>query len=134
MQAGHVNRTADHTVVGETGRRIRIRGAFDRGRPGPGGPNTLHGTIDSWMPGQNVQPACLVRLDAPITAEGDVRGEWRSVTGEYVVLELRYTGQVWEGTGTVHVELCAERPLPLGWAERSPGAWVEGQATYELIE
>lgn len=124
----------ERSVVGETRQRIRIRGGFDPERPGPGGRNTLNGTVESWIAGQNVQPSCLVRLDAPITAEGDVRGEWRSVTGEYVVLELRYTGQVWERTGTVHVELCAERPPPLEWADRSPGAWVEGQATYELIE
>ena len=102
--------------------------------PGPADETSCTGRSTRGLPGPNVQPSCLVRLDAPITAEGDVRGEWRTVTGEYVVLELRYTGQVWERTGTVHVELRAERPLPLEWAERSPGARVEGQATYELIE
>jgi len=114
--------------------RIRIYGGFNHENPWRGVRDPVYGTVDAWMPGQNAERACLVHLDTTITAEGDVRGDWQAMTGEWVVLQLRYTGQVWERSGTVHVELCADRPPPLAWSERTPGAWVDGQARYELID
>jgi len=91
------------------------------------------GIVDSWMPGQNANAACLVRLDTPLTAQGSVGTQRALVTGPWLVLETRYEGQTWERSGTVHVELCSERPPPRPWGERSPGAWVESHATYEML-
>jgi hypothetical protein len=124
----------DEATASGSPQRIRIRGGFDDLPRRRSGHDVVTGTIEAWMPGQNTEPACLVHLDDPVTAEGDIGGDRRTVTGEYVVLELRYAGQVWERSGVVHVELCAERPPPLPWAERSPGAWVAAQAVYELVD
>jgi hypothetical protein len=39
-------------------------------------------------------------------------------------------GQVWQDSGTAHVELCSVKPENAGWPDREIGAWVESQATY----
>lgn len=90
------------------------------------------GQVEKWIPGQNTQPACVVRLDEPLTATGDVKGRREQRTGGFLVLELRYAGQVWEQSGTVHVELCETEPEAKAWADRETGAWVESHATYSF--
>jgi hypothetical protein len=92
------------------------------------------GVVAKWIPGQNAQPACVVRLDAPLTATRDVPGKRESRTGSYLVLELRYVGKARESTGTVHVELCDVEPEDKSWADRPVGAWVESHATYAVRE
>jgi hypothetical protein len=84
------------------------------------------------IPGQNRDAAWVVELHEPITAVGDVRGKRQEKTGRYLVLELRYVGQVWENEGTVHVELCESEPAAALWPDREIGAWVESHATYRL--
>jgi hypothetical protein len=88
-----------------------------------GGPG-YHGIVERFIPGQNSDPAVVVRLDAPITVDG--------VTGSVVVLELRYVGQQWSDKGTVHVELCDFDPPEVRWQDRRRGKWVESHATYEV--
>ena len=68
------------------------------------------GTVIAFIPGQNAQPAAVVKLGAPITVEG--------TTGDIVVLELRYVGATWKETETVHVELCEFNPEPKAWLHR----------------
>jgi len=75
-----------------------------------------------------------VRLDGPLTATGDVRGRREERTGTFLVLELRYVGQEWEPSGTVHVELCEAEPEDKAWADREVGAWVESHATYSFAD
>jgi hypothetical protein len=98
-----------------------------------GGLEHVTGQVEKWIPGQNSTPACVVRLDKPLTATGDVRGEREQRTGEFLILELRYVGQEWESSGTVHVELCETEPEDKPWAEREVGAWVESHATYSFL-
>lgn len=88
----------------------------------------MFGIIEAWIPGQNDNLACVVKLDSPLTAEGDVRGRRQTVTGRYVVLETRYADQAWGRTGTVHIELCEAMPASQPWADRTVGAWVESHA------
>jgi hypothetical protein len=82
------------------------------------------GTLEQFIPGQNTEPAAVVRLDAPITVDG--------MTGAVVVLELRYVGHQWSDTGIVHVELCDFEPEPIRWQDRRQGKWVESHAQYEV--
>ena len=82
------------------------------------------GTLERFIPGQNTEPAAVVRLDAPLTV--------KDVTGAIVVLELRYVGQVWSNKGTVHVELCDFDPGSVRWQDRRQGKWVESHASYEV--
>lgn len=104
------------------GDRLCLSGGYDyEPRWLPYGQNYL-GTIVAFIPGQNAEPAAVVKLDTPITVD--------QVTGEILVLELRYTGATWQETETVHVELCSFAPEPKPWRHREQGKWVESHATY----
>ena len=107
------------------GDRIRLSGGYDQGPGWLCGASHFDGVIAAFIPGQNVQQAAVVRLESPITFEG--------VTGEYVVLELRYGGAEWNETDTVHVELCDFYPEAKAWQHRRQGKWVESHATYKRV-
>jgi hypothetical protein len=98
-----------------TGTPVAIRGGYDFEPEWLGGLQQVTGRVEKWIPGQNTQPACVVRLDEPLTAAGMVHGRREQRTGEFVVLEVRYVGQEWEPSGTVHVELCETEPEDLVW-------------------
>lgn len=116
----------------EIGAAMSVGGGYDYEPKWLGGRDVVPGRVVNWIPGQNSQPACVVLLAEPLTAEGLVGSHRETVTGSHLVLELRYEGQIWEWSGTVHVELCASEPEPLKWGERTPGTWVESHATYSL--
>jgi hypothetical protein len=105
------------------GDRVRLFGGYDMQPTWLGDADHYMGTVESFIPGQNESPAAIVRLDRPITVEG--------VSGEVVVLELRYVGSEWSEGGTVHVELCDFVPEPKSWPQRRQGKWVESNASYE---
>jgi len=109
---------------------VVVTGGYDYEPQWLGGSTSVQGVVLKWIPGQNVEPACVVLLAEPLTAGGLVGTDQEIMTGSHLVLELRYEGQAWEGSGTVHVELCPSEPQPLKWEDRSPGAWVESHATY----
>jgi len=88
-----------------------------------GGQDSHAGTVVDLIPGQNDQSAVLLKLDAPIAVDG--------ISGDFLVLELRYVGQTWLSKGTVHIELCDFEPERKRWQERRQGKWVESHATYE---
>jgi hypothetical protein len=73
-------------------------------------------TIIRFIPGQNDSPAVVAHLDAPISVDG--------VTGEIVVLELRYQGASWDSTNPVHIELCDFEPEAKTWKDRRQGKWI----------
>lgn len=83
------------------------------------------GTLERFIPGQNDNPAALVRFDESVAAGG--------VVGTYAVLELRYEGSTWGAAEqTVHVELCDFVPEARRWQDRRQGKWVESHATVAL--
>lgn len=98
-----------------------------------GGKPAVRGRVVGWGPGQNREPACLVQLEDEISAQGDSAGKTIDVTGRFLVLELRYVGQVWSDQGTVHVEPCDELPEDKPSATRRKGAWVESHASYRRL-
>jgi hypothetical protein len=116
------------------GTRVKVSGGYDQVPQWLGQLTAVNGAVAAWIPGQNTQPACVVQLDEPLTAEGSIHTERRTVTGPYVVLELRYVGQTWTRSGSVHVELCESMPVHAKWGERERGAWVESHATYEFLD
>ena len=113
---------ADTLHVGD---RVRVGGGYDAGLTWLPAGEWRHGTLVEFIPGQNEKPAAVIKLDAPITAEG--------VTGEMLVLELRSVGAKWGPTETVHVELCDFSPEAKKWQDRRQGKWVESHATYERL-
>ena len=108
------------------GDRISLSGGYDYEPRWLSGKSCHQGVISAIIPGQNETPAVVVRLEAPITVDG--------VTGEFVVLELRYVGAKWKETGTVHLELCDFVPEPKAWQHRRQGKWIESHAIYKQIE
>jgi hypothetical protein len=122
-----------HDLEPTVGSRIKIFGGYAHPPQWLGNNEAVFGTVKNWIPGQNKSLACVVSLDRPLTAEGEVRGSRQIMTGSYVVLETRYVGQGWEQSGTVHVELCEREPSPAPWPDREVGAWIESHATYELL-
>lgn len=114
------------TEVLQEGDRIRVGGSYYHSSTWLPEGESRDGTLAQFIPGQNESPAAVIRLDAPITAEG--------VTGDILVLELRYVGANWNLTETVHVELCEFMPEPKSWQDRRRGKWVESHATYKRLK
>jgi len=119
-------------VLPNAGDLIEVSGRYDFEPDWLAGRSKVEGVVAKRIPGQNAQPACVVLLDEPLTAPGDVKGKRELRTGSYLVLELRHAGQEWASDGTVHVELCGFEPEEKPWAERPVEAWVESHATYRL--
>jgi hypothetical protein len=112
------------------GTRVTVSGGYDFEPEWLAGTPHVTGHVEKWIPGQNATPACVVQLDQPLTATGLVHGRREKLTGIFLVLELRYVGQEWEPSGTVHVVLCGTEPHDKSCADREVGAWVESHATY----
>ncbi len=89
------------------------------------GHDCYFGTVAEFIPGQNQNPAAVVKLDHPITFD--------DTTGHIVILELRYEGAKWGVTETVHVELCNFMPEVKQWKSRKQGKWVESHASYVKV-
>jgi|SRR5215831_7064780 len=107
------------------GDRVKLSGGYKDAEWLCGRSHVL-GIVDRLIPGQNDQPAVVVRLDEPIESDG--------VRGSLVVLGLRFVGAKRGPTGTVHVELCDFNPEDKRWQDRRQGKWVESHATYELAK
>ncbi|GAA4117721.1 hypothetical protein GCM10022415_15910 [Knoellia locipacati] len=114
------------------GTRVTVSGGYDFEPTWLAGREGVAGAVLKWIPGRNEERACVVLLDEPLTATGDVRGGREERTGSHIVLALRYAGQVWEEEATVHIELCESEPVNAAWSSREAGAWVESHATYRM--
>ena len=84
-----------------------------------------NGTVIKFIKGQNEEPAAVVKLDQKISGE--------KITGDIVVLELRYVGQTWNESTPVHIELCDFIPEEITWKDRKQGEWIEAVATMTLV-
>lgn len=115
-----------HEALGlRTGDRVRLSGGYDMEPPWLSGVAAVEGTVASFIPGQNKQPAAVIKLDVPLVAKG--------ATGDTLVLELRYEGATWGAMETVHVELCDFTPEVKRWKDRRQGKWIESHATCERL-
>lgn len=113
--------------------KIEVSGGYDHEPQWLAGRDSVSGIVHDWIAGQNETLACVVLLDEPLTATGDDGGVRVTKTGSFLVLQLRYVGQEWDPTGTVHVELCDFSPQDVPWEERTRGVWVESHATYRVL-
>ena len=116
---------ADDKRTMNEGDRVFLSGGYDMEPLWLCGRRGHRGVIERMIPGQNDQPAALVKLDEPIEVDG--------VTGRYLVMELRYVGAAWNvPSATAHVELCDFVPEAKPWKNRRQGKWVESHSTIEL--
>ena len=105
----------------EVGDRITLAGGYDYDPAWHGGRALHPATVIAFIPGQNDTPALVARLDAPISVD--------QLTGDIVVLELRWVGARWEHDAVAHIELCDFEPEAAPWQERRQGRWIESHAT-----
>lgn len=106
------------------GDRIALSGGYEYQPRWMQGMASHIGSVIEFIPGQNADPAAVVRLESPMTIDGH--------TGTALILELRYEGASWGESETVHVELC-EEILGTGGKLQRPGKWIESHATYTRI-
>ena len=109
----------------KTGDRIKLSGGYSFEPEWLAGKQSVSGAVIAFLPGQNDTLAAVIKLDTPMTFE--------DVTGDVLVLELRYVGAEWSPVGVVHVELCDFMPEAKPWQERKKGKWAESHASYERI-
>ena len=118
----------------EVGTRLEVSGGYDMEPAWLGGERSVAGTVVGYLESPERAPACVLRLDRPLTAEGVVGGKRERRTGDHLVLSPRYVGQGWDGEErTVHVGLCDGPPQgdhPDAAAHEQ--AWVESHATWGL--
>lgn len=107
------------------GDRVQIGGGYDMHPQWLGGRQHYSGTLRKYIPGQNESPAAVIELDESVSFE--------EVTGNILILELRYAGATWKEKETVHVELCDFVPENKTWHDRKRGKWVESHATYKKL-
>jgi hypothetical protein len=105
--------------------RIWLYGGYDMEPKWLGSEKGYFGRIICFISGQNDTPAAVAKLEKPITVD--------NLTGDVVVLELRYVDAEWKNQATVHIELCDFMPEPKKWQERRKGKWIESHATCEKV-
>ncbi len=110
----------------DVGTKIKLWGGYDQAPVWLNGLEFYTGVVEGVIPSKNDVNARVVRLDNPITVEG--------VTGDVVVLELRYVGATWSGEQVVHIELCDFEPEAKMWSQQRQGAWVESHASVVPIK
>jgi hypothetical protein len=109
------------------GDRVRLFGGYNQEPEWLGGRAEVFGVVERFIPGENQEPAAVVRLDEELTV-GEARGGW-------VVLELGWVGTDWTTSESrIHIELCDFDPEPQRKQERRQGAWVESHATYRIVD
>src|SRR5690606_23341936 len=75
------------------GDRVRLSGGYDMEPRWLNGCHSYFGECIGFIPGANGQLAAVIRLDSSISFD--------SMTGSYVVLQLRYVGARWSKHETV---------------------------------
>jgi hypothetical protein len=109
----------------ETGRRIRLSGGYDMDPMWLADRDHYDGTVEGFIAGMGEIPELVVRLDEALSVAG--------MTGNIVVLDLRFAGHEWTRSETVGIELCDFVPEDKPPRARRRGKTVETYATYELL-
>jgi hypothetical protein len=110
----------------EEGDRVFVSGGYGMGPSWLGDRNGYAGTLERFIPGQNEERAAVVRTDDPVSAKG--------ITGNILVMELRWVGATWHSGAVAHIELCDFEPEAKRWQERRQGEWVESHASIQRLE
>jgi len=96
------------------------------------GRDRVFGTVVAWIALENEELACVVALDGALDIWDPGQERLTGDTTEHLVLQLRYVGQQWEDTGTVHVVACIANPENGRWPILG-GTWVESHGTYTRV-
>jgi hypothetical protein len=105
------------------GDRVRLYGGHAEQPKWLSGSTGYRGECTAFIPGEQPQPAAVIRLDTPITFDG--------VTGHFVALRLRYVGARWSKQEVVHIELYTQPPSDVR-DQAGRGLWIESHASYRV--
>lgn len=108
------------------GDRVFVEGGYSMRPEWLDGKDGYAGTLERFIPGQNQKPDAVIRLDETITAEG--------ISGDMLVMSLRYTDAAWRSGAIAHIELCDFEPDSARWQDRRQGKWIEAAASVRLLE
>ena len=116
----------------EVGDRLEVSGGYDMQPAWLSGAGSVVGTVVGYLADPGKAPACVLRLDRPLKAEGLVGGKREHSTGDHLIISPRYVGQDWDGEErTVQVGLCDGPPKGDHVdASAHDRAWVESHATW----
>lgn len=114
-----------HSHALHVGDRVEVFGGYEANPDWSKGHGTLVGEVLKFIPGQNKEPALVLRISPSIESQG--------VAGDVLILELRYAGATWATEGIVHLELCDFMPEDKSWSDRQQGQWIESHAKYRLL-
>ncbi len=109
----------------EVRNRVYLSGGYSVNAVWLGGGEGYSGEVIAFIPGKNEKSAAVVKVDSPIEAN--------EMSGNIVVLELRFVGADWSESEVVNVELCDFMPEAKRWQDRKQGLWVESHADYKII-
>jgi hypothetical protein len=112
----------------QVGDRVWVGGGYDSDptwMAAAGDDLGYRGTVLEFIPGQNLQPAAVIKLDDKIILpEGAGAARRQELRGTFLVLELGHEGTDWATRRPrIHVELCDFRPDSRQWQERRKGVW-----------
>lgn len=125
IKGDHVTGASSSDQDLSIGDQVRLSGGYDMEPAWLCGRSAYTGTVLKFIPGQNETEALVVELDSPVFFKG--------ITGNTLVLELRYVDARWEKRNIVHVELCDFDPEPKTWKDRKQGKWIESHAMCERL-
>ena len=114
--------TRSGLVVGD---RVHLSGGYEMPPAWLGGAEAVDGEVVAFVPTDGGMGSVAVRLDAPLTHDGD--------SGNVLVLSLRYAGAAWGRSGIVHLELCESVPENRPPGEQV-GIWIESHASYRKLK
>lgn len=83
------------------------------------------GVVINFIAGQNKKEVAVIKFDEEISG--------REISGDILVIQLRYVDQTWNDPNPVHIELCDFVPENKPWNERRKGEWIEAAATLQII-
>lgn len=114
------------------GDKISLKGGYD-GDPEwlKGVPQGFLGTAKKFLAQNTGEPLLVLELEN----EASIMG----VTGNYLILSLRYVEAKWEDKGICHVVIAANIPDDPEFGQKLPKEedgykWVESNASFEKIE
>ena len=109
----------------QVGDRILLSGGYDPEPQWLAGLSSIEGLVLQFIPGQNDAVAAVIKIENRLNFAG--------VTGDILVLELRYHQAIWASSEIVHIELCDFVPEAMPWQHRRKGMWVESHASYRKL-
>lgn len=110
----------------DVGDRVRLSSGYETPPRWLSGQAFVDATVERWL-GEDDPPACLARLDRPLTVRETEAGQASRTTGNFVVLKLRFPSEGWKGEAIVEVALCETDPS-VAWSPESSGRVVETAA------